>query len=35
MQAIRVTAGLSGIIAVSAVLLVTQIASGLLAVPFA
>jgi hypothetical protein len=32
MQTIRVTAGLSGIFAVSAILLVTQLASGLLAV---
>ena len=32
MQTIRVTAGISGIFAVSAILLVTQIASGLLAV---
>ena len=32
MQTIRVTAGLSGILAVSAILLVTQLASGLLAV---
>ncbi len=32
MQTIRVTAGLSGIFAVSAILLVTQLATGLLAV---
>ncbi len=32
MQTIRVTAGLTGIFAVSAILLVTQLASGLLAV---
>lgn len=32
MQTFRVTAGLSGIFAVSAILLVTQLASGLLAI---
>jgi hypothetical protein len=35
MQAIRVTAGLSGIVGVSAILLVTQLASAMLSVPFA
>jgi hypothetical protein len=35
MQTIRITAGLSGIFAVSAILLVTQLASGLLSISLA
>jgi hypothetical protein len=35
MQVIRVTAGLSGIFAVAAILLATQVATGLLSIPFA
>ena len=34
MQVIRVTAGLSGIFAVSAILLAAQFATGLLSIPF-
>ena len=35
MQTTRVTAGLSGIFAVSAILLATQLAAGLLSIPLA